>query len=34
MVNMHHADARLNYKYVSIDVRTLNYVLNKFLTKL
>ena len=27
---MHHADERLNYKYVLIDVGTLNYVLNRF----
>ena len=29
-VDMHHADERLNYKYVLIDVGTLNYVLNRF----
>ena len=28
--DMHHADERLNYKYVLIDVETLNYVLNRF----
>ena len=27
---MHHADERLNYKYILIDVGTLNYVLNSF----
>ena len=29
-VDMHHADERLNYKYVLIDVGTLNHVLNRF----
>ena len=29
-VDMHHADERLNYKYVLIDVGTLNYVLKRF----
>ena len=29
-VDMHHANEQLNYKYVLIDVGTLNYVLNSF----
>ena len=33
-VDMHHADERLNYKYVLIDVGTLNYVLNSFFDQL
>ena len=28
-VDVHHANERLNYKYVLIDVGTLNYVLNR-----